>query len=155
MVELPTELPNDLEQLKKLLGVIASERDDFFRRLQLLEHRYKEEMRAKYGRRSETIDPDQLRLFMQEALKEPGESSQARDLNRSPEAVESEQPPVAQKKQGHGRRKPQSLPKRTSQKTQSGPLPLDARIGCLPAARPGPNNCRSLQSHRDLQKTRC
>lgn len=114
MVELPTELPNDPEQLKKLLGLIASERDDFFRRLQLLEHRYKEEMRAKYGRRSETIDPDQLRLFMQEALRESGQSSQSdtANLDKSAEVSGSQQLPETQKKQGHGRRKPQSLPKR-------------------------------------------
>jgi hypothetical protein len=76
MVELPKRLPDDPELLKKLVMLLASERNDFFERLKILEQRYKDEMRAKYGRRSESLDPNQLRLFIQEAI-EQSESEEA------------------------------------------------------------------------------
>ena len=114
MVRLPKQLPDDPEQLKKLVNLLASERNDFFERLQILEQRYKDEMRAKYGRRSESLDPDQLRLFIQEAL-EQDESNEAKEKTAAVTDTSAEPKQSAEvetKKRGHGRRKPQELPRR-------------------------------------------
>ncbi|MDR3615536.1 MAG: hypothetical protein P4L53_18395 [Candidatus Obscuribacterales bacterium] len=114
MVELPKQLPDDPEQLKKLIRLLASERNDFFERLQILEQRYRDEMRAKYGRRSEALDPDQLRLFIQAAL-EQGDleaSSKVAAMPTLPDEAEKTPVEPETKKRGHGRRKPQELPRR-------------------------------------------
>jgi transposase len=111
MVELPKQLPDDPEQLKKLIEMLASERNDFFERLKILEQRYKDEMRAKYGRRSESLDPDQLRLFIQAAIEE-SESVQSAEANTKTAEETEKSVDVEKKKRGHGRRKPQELPHR-------------------------------------------
>jgi hypothetical protein len=97
MTELPEQLPNDIELLKQLITHIANERNDFFERLKVLEERYKQEMRNKYGRKSETFDPDQLRLFAGQLLEEQHAAEQM------PAVEQTEKP---EKKPGHGRRKP-------------------------------------------------
>ncbi|HEY9680008.1 MAG TPA: IS66 family transposase [Oculatellaceae cyanobacterium] len=103
---MPKELPEDVEELKRLLRIIATERNDFYERLQLLEHRYKTEMRNKYGRKSETFDPSQLLLFAQQELAaeartdlEPEKTAERKD-----KAIEKEVKP-----RGHGRRRPMEL----------------------------------------------
>jgi transposase len=114
MVELPKQLPDDPELLKKLIMLLASERNDFFERLKILEQRYKDEMRNKYGRRSESLDPDQLRLFIQEAMEsETGEAAESElsPIEQSADEVDKLSE-VEKKKRGHGRRKPQELPRR-------------------------------------------
>lgn len=104
MIKLPKQLPDDPEQLKRLI-------EELVQCLQTIEQRYREEMRAKYGRRSESLDPDQLRLFIESARKEV----ESRELEAAKTTVtegDSKPAEVEKKKKGHGRRKPQDLARR-------------------------------------------
>lgn len=107
MTDLPENLPNDPELLKELIRVLANERKDFYERLRLLEERYKREMRNKYGPKSESLDPAQLRLFAEAQKQDEQPSAEEPPEPRSEESGE----PV--KKSGHGRRKPsRELPRK-------------------------------------------
>ena len=100
MVELPKELPEDAEQLKELIRLLAAERTDFFEKIQVIEQRYRELIRAKYGRKNETFDADQLLLFAQQNAEKSDEHKDADVGTPAHNAA-----PV--KRPGHGRRKPE------------------------------------------------
>lgn len=100
MVELPKELPDDMEQLKELIRLLAAERTDYFEKIQIIEQRYRELVRAKYGRKNEAFDSEQLRLFAQHIA----EKSEANPRSSDPDATQNSA--AVTKKQGHGRRKP-------------------------------------------------
>lgn len=98
MVELPKDLPDDPELLKELVRLLAAERTDFFEKMQVIEQRYRELIKAKYGRKNETFDTDQLLLF---ALQN-SEKNEERET-RTAEAPAGASEPA--KRSGHGRRK--------------------------------------------------
>lgn len=100
MVELPKELPDDTEQLKELIRLLAAERTDYFEKVQIIEQRYRELVKAKYGKRNETFDADQLLLFAQQSA-EKREATSTSDTAKTSVAVTE-----SSYKSGHGRRKP-------------------------------------------------
>jgi transposase len=114
MIELPKELPNDPELLKQLVLMLVSAMGDVEEKLKLLEQRYRNEMRAKYGRRAESLDPAQLRLFIQAALEqiETDQPSKPTSDAESSESTPQKNEKLEKRKKGHGRRKPQELPRR-------------------------------------------
>jgi transposase len=99
MVELPKDLPDDPEQLKELVRRLAAERIDFLEKVQIIEQRYRELVKGKYGRKNEAFDADQLLLF---ALRE---ADNIAEDNLAPAEAALGGASEA-KKQGHGRRKP-------------------------------------------------
>ena len=108
---MPEQLPEDVEELQKLLQRIAAERNELFERLKILEHRYQAEMRNKYGRKSETFDPAQLLLFAQaELAREKNEQVELAVSKGSEAKPQSDAHPV-EKAKGHGRRRPMELPR--------------------------------------------
>jgi transposase len=70
------ELPNDLDLCHQLILKLAAQNEQLGRRLQEL-------LRDKFGRKSETIDPDQLHLFAREILAEFNQIEQGLPTNKA------------------------------------------------------------------------
>jgi len=103
--------------LHDLLGVLQEKE----RRIEKLQHQLQQALRQRFGKKSESIDPGQLRLFLAEiqatlqALPDP--------------PVPSEAPPAERPRNGHGRA---PLPAHLPRKRQEYPLPEAEQIcrGC-------------------------
>jgi transposase len=111
----PTNLPDDLALLKSLVKDLFLALKDKEESIDKLRHQLHEALRRHYGRKSETIDPGQMNLFIQQIEEE------LRNLPTVPVV-----PSLQEKKElnGHGRRKPsKTLPR---QRTVY-PLPQDKK----------------------------
>lgn len=100
--------PSDLAECQKMIGDLVGNLKEVLGRLdekdeqiQELQQRLQQLLRAKFGRQSESLDSDQLKLFGQ-VIKEPLEATQ-----------EVKEEPVTKSGAKHGRRKPaKELPRR-------------------------------------------
>ncbi len=91
-------LPDDLAQCHALISeLLASLRQQEREKAQLL-HRVEQLLQQLYGPRTEKIDPAQLLLFMEEAVRAATEAS----VEQTEDVVEEPAP----KKKGHGRKRP-------------------------------------------------
>lgn len=91
-------LPDDLAQCHALISeLLTSLRQQEREKAQLL-HRVEQLLRQLYGPRTEKIDPAQMLLFMEEAVRAAREASSG-----DPEDLEEKPAP---KKKGHGRKRP-------------------------------------------------
>jgi transposase len=105
------ELPDDLETCHQLIRELFASLSQQTHLNEKLQHQLEQLLRARYGRKSEKLDPAQLLLFAQEILA----GSAAPPLPTTPPA---EQPAAAAegaapKKDGHGRKPlPAGLPRR-------------------------------------------
>ena len=59
-------LPNDMPGLRAAALGLLAERDELLRRVERMHHIIRQFQRAQFGRRSELLDPDQLRLALEE-----------------------------------------------------------------------------------------
>ena len=100
-----TGLPDDLELLKQLVGQQATTIESQQRELQQLKHYLAQLLRARFGPRSEKLDPQQLPLFETEG----SEESEAAGL---PAAETSLETVVREhRRRGKGRKLPPELPR--------------------------------------------
>jgi transposase len=107
----PDELPGDLQTCHQLIRELLATLTEQTHLNEKLQHQLEQLLRARYGRKSEKLDPAQLLLFAQEIL---AESAVLPPLTTAP----AEQPAAttegtAPKKNGHGRKPlPAGLPRR-------------------------------------------
>src|SRR5512142_2739882 len=98
----PCPLPDDLATAHQLIRELAQTVRDQEQFIQKLQHQLEQLLRHRFGRKAETIDPDQLWLFAQEILAaaaaEPPSSPPPAD---TPAAAPQARPP---RKNGHGRK---------------------------------------------------
>ena len=59
-------LPEDMPGLRGAALALLAERDELLRRVERMHHIIRVLQRAQFGRRSEQLDPDQLRLALEE-----------------------------------------------------------------------------------------
>jgi transposase len=105
------ELPDDLETCHRLIRELFASLSQQARLNEKLQHQLEQLLRARYGRKSEKLDPAQLLLFAQEFL---AESAALTPSTTSPaESPEAATEVTAPGKNGHGRKPlPASLPRR-------------------------------------------
>jgi transposase len=111
MTTTPHDLPDDLPTAHELIRELAETVHTQGHLIAKLQHQLEQLLRHRYGRKSETIDPDQLLLFAREILAELG----AAPTEAEPAAPEqaAEAPAALAKKDGHGRKPlPASLPRK-------------------------------------------
>jgi transposase len=85
-----TILPDDLALCHEIIRQQADTIEESRRRIEQLEHQIEQLLRRQYGPRREGVDPDQLRLFaddatedlVEDALEEPSEAEDARPKRR-------------------------------------------------------------------------
>jgi transposase len=80
MCESAAPLPNDLNLCHEMIRQQAATIEEAQRRIEQLEHQVEQLLRRQYGPRRESVDPNQLRLFTDDASEDvaedaPGESS--------------------------------------------------------------------------------
>ena len=85
MCESAAPLPNDLNLCHEMIRQQAATSEEAQRRIEQLEHQVEQLLRRQYGPRRESVDPNQLRLFTDDASDDvaedaPGESSEAEDV---------------------------------------------------------------------------
>jgi transposase len=85
MCESAAPLPNDLNLCHEMIRQQAATIEEAQRRIEQLEHQVEQLLRRQYGPRRESVDPNQLRLFTDDASEDvaedaPGESSEAEDV---------------------------------------------------------------------------
>jgi transposase len=59
-------LPEDMPGLRAASWALLAERDELLRRVERMHHIIRQFQRAQFGRHSEKLDPDQLRLVLEE-----------------------------------------------------------------------------------------
>jgi transposase len=79
-------LPNDMPGLRAAALGLLAERDELLRRVERMHHIIRQFQRAQFGRRSELLDPDQLRLALEE-----------REIASAPEQATAEKQTKAQR----------------------------------------------------------
>ncbi|HWC91039.1 MAG TPA: IS66 family transposase [Pirellulales bacterium] len=97
-----TLLPDDLAACHALIGQFSATVDAQQRRVEQLEHYIAQLLRARYGPRSEKVDPAQLALFAENALPAAGALPEPEPLD---EVVQ------AQRRRGKRQRLPADLPR--------------------------------------------
>jgi transposase len=100
-----SSLPDDPGLLKEVITELRRELQESYRRQEQLQHQLDVLARRLFGRRSERIDPSQLALDLGEIQEVPTPEPE--------EDEEPEEPPLARRRCGHGRRPlPKDLPRR-------------------------------------------
>ena len=107
LMNTPNKIPSDVtvlqEMVRHLLAQLAREQSINER----LQHRLEQLLRAKYGPKTEKLDPNQLLLFAREILeKEESAEDESREEVKA-EPVENETP----RRKGHGRNTRRDLPR--------------------------------------------
>src|SRR5450631_4182403 len=103
-IELDTPLPDDLDAAHRLIRELIATLRQQTHLNEKLQHQLEQLLRRLYGRKSETIDPDQLLLFAREILE-----ATAAEPTPEPAAPSPTKPPA----RGHGRKPlPASLPRK-------------------------------------------
>jgi transposase len=105
-----SQLPDDLSLCHEIIRQLRTTVDTSQRRIEQLEYRLDQLLRARYGPRSETLDEAQLRLFAQEILDEQAEVTEEPSADTSPE--EDDVPKRRNKRNGGRRRLPDNLERR-------------------------------------------
>lgn len=99
----PDQLPDDASVLKALISQLLDALASKARQIDQLTHRLQQLLRARFGQKSEKIDPAQMLLFAQQILAEA----------QKPEPTPQELPAPAAPRKGHGRKKlPAHLPRK-------------------------------------------
>jgi transposase len=106
-IDTDTPLPDDIAAAHRLIRELLATLREQTHLNANLQHQLEQLLRKLYGRKSETLDPNQLLLFAREILEAGGPEIQPEPV---PEPTPVEKPPA----QGHGRKPlPASLPRRT------------------------------------------
>lgn len=99
----PDQLPDDASVLKQVIAQLLDSLHSLRRQNEQMAHRLQQLLRARFGQKSEKIDPAQMALFAQQILAE------AQPAEPSPQ----ESPAPAAPRKGHGRKKlPRNLPRK-------------------------------------------
>ncbi len=107
------DLPDDPAFLKQLVVELRQEIEANHRLQQQLQHQLEQLMRKLFGRQSEKLDPNQLKMVFAE-LQNLGLRDEAEDSSETKEEDDesASDPPRRQRRGGHGRRRlPQHLPR--------------------------------------------
>lgn len=109
MTELPDDLPQDIELCHQLIRLLFNDNRKLGSQMEVLKQRLEEFARARWGRRSETIDPNQLSLFARELIEQYHADTQ-QELDETSEPAAPSPPP--KRRGGGGRTKqPPSVPR--------------------------------------------
>ena len=104
MCEHAAPLPDDLGLCHEIIRQQADTIRESRRRIEQLEHQVELLLRRQYGPRRESVDPDQLRLFADEAPEDVAE-----DTTEQPPGSD-EAKPKRRWRRGDGRRSPRVCP---------------------------------------------
>jgi len=88
--DITDQLPTDIEALQALLAATCAERDtaiaerdQALSQMDRLRHLLRQLQRAQFGRRSEKLDPEQLRLALEDIEQDPAGASNRANKRRS------------------------------------------------------------------------
>ena len=96
-VTVPAELPDEVSALKAIIRQLVDAFQHSQRQMEKLEHRLQQLLKARYGPRSDKLDPAQMLLFAKEILEQETEES-------SPKSEAQEEETTRLRRKGHGRR---------------------------------------------------
>src|SRR3954462_10968033 len=100
------ELPDDLALCHEIIRQQADTIEEYRRRIEQLEHQIEQLLRRQYGPRRESVDPDQLRLFADDAAEDQTEGA-----TQAPPELEDAAPKRRWKRRGR-QRLPEHLPRK-------------------------------------------
>ena len=127
----PATLPNDLTLCHQLISDLLLDKQKSQTMIEKLQHQLEQLLRYRYGQRADRIDPNQLKLFVEQQL------AQAASTPEAPETEAPVEKKVVLTRRGHGRKPlPASLPR----VRQEHDIPAAERV----CPKCGANDCRCI-----------